>query len=308
MFNIDIAGDKFYKNSGRTCHSFTRSDSLCLSSTTREQFNSITSYIDGSGIYGSDEDTAKKLRTGKDGQLVINNKVRNPSLPTRQQCRFAATPPEKSSDLVAGDERAIVQPALAAMHTVFLKEHNRIATEIKKQLGSFLKVNSNDEVDGIIYQETRRIVIGELQNIIYNEYLPLVLGKSSMESLEINLKKPTSYDPTVDSSIMNDFASAAYRFGHFIVSGLFKPIGHKQWPLKFLYFDFKEFVLGQQGKAFENELRGLASQPCQKADLTTTDDLTDFLFFDKSSKSKVGDEWRGIFREGVTMAYPHTTQ
>ena len=166
---------------------------------------------------------------------------------------------------MAGDERAIVQPALAAMHTVFMKEHNRIASEIKKLLVSFLNDNSNDEVDEIIYQETRRIIIGELQNIVYNEYLPLVLGKSAMESLKIDLRKPTSYDPTVDPSIMNEFASAAYRFGHSIVSGLFKPIGHKQWPLKFHYFDFKEFVLGQQGKAFENELIGLASQPRQKA-------------------------------------------
>ena len=98
-----------------------------------------------------------------------------------------------------------------------------------------------------------------------------------MESLKIDLRKPTSYDPTV--GIMNEFASAVYRFGHSIVSGLFKPIGHKQWPLKFHYFYVKEFLLGQQGKAFENELRGLANQPCQKADLTTTDDLTDFWFF-----------------------------
>ena len=77
------------------------------------------------------------------------------------------------------------------------------------------------------------------------------------------------------------------RFGHSTVSGLFKPIGHRNWPLKFHYFDFKDFVLGKQGAAFENELLGMAKQPCQKADLITTDDMTDFLFFDKSSGSKV---------------------
>ena len=36
------------------------------------------------------------------------------------------------------------------MHTVFMKEHNRVASEIKKQLGSFLKENSDDEGDEII--------------------------------------------------------------------------------------------------------------------------------------------------------------
>ena len=45
-------------------------------------------------------------------------------------------------------------------------------------------------------------------------------------------------------------------------------------------------MLGSRGDAFENELLGMAHQPCQRADLTTTDDMTDFLFFDKS-KSKV---------------------
>ena len=98
----------------------------------------------------------------------------------------------------------------------------------------------------------------------------------------------TTYSSTLDPSIMNEFATAAMRFGHSTVSGLFKPVGHQNWPLKFHYFDFKKFVLGQQGRAFENELVGLARQPCQKADLVTTDDLTDFLFFDSSSSSKVG--------------------
>ena len=69
--------------------------------------------------------------------------------------------------------------------------------------------------------------------------------------------------------------------------GLFKPIGHQKWPLKFHYFDFKDFVLGKDGSAFENELLGMAHQPSQKADLVATDDMTDFLFFDKSSGSKV---------------------
>ena len=143
------------------------------------------------------------------------------------------------------------------------------------------------EKDEIIFQETRRIVIAEIQNIVFNEYLPVVLGQVTFDRLGIDLDEGSTYNENLDSSIMNEFATAAMRFGHSTVSGLFKPIGHRNWPLKFHYFDFKDFVLGKQGAAFENELLGMAKQPCQKADLITTDDMTDFLFFDKSSGSKV---------------------
>ena len=96
-----------------------------------------------------------------------------------------------------------------------------------------------------------------------------------------------------------------------MVSGLFEPIGHKKWPLKFHFHDFQEFVLGNDGRAYQNELRvgfllflllfflslflatlvkyepvhdhhqGMAAQPCQRVDLRATADLTHFLFFNK---------------------------
>ena len=190
---------------------------------------------------------------------------------------------------MAGDERAIVQPALAALHTLFMREHNRLAASLAVRMAPALAGKTEGEKDEIIYQEARRIVIAQIQNIAYSEYLPIILGQDTMERLGMDVMDGgTTYSSTLDPSIMNEFATAAMRFGHSTVSGLFKPVGHQNWPLKFHYFDFKKFVLGQQGRAFENELVGLARQPCQRADLVTTDDLTDFLLFDSSSSSKVG--------------------
>ena len=34
--------------------------------------------------------------------------------------------------LTAGDERALEMPALASLHTIFVREHNRLAKEMRK--------------------------------------------------------------------------------------------------------------------------------------------------------------------------------
>lgn len=57
---------------------------------------------------------------------------------------------------------------LTAMHTLWYREHNRIATELH-QLNPYWR-------DEIVFQEARRILVGELQQITYNEFLPVLLG------------------------------------------------------------------------------------------------------------------------------------
>ena len=97
--------------------------------------------------------------------------------------------------LLAGDVRAEDQPALNSMHTLFLNEHNRVATLIYDKHQSW--------TDEHIFQETRKIVIGEFQNVVYTQYLQIVLGDQFIDSNLPELKlpythsEPSAYDNTV---------------------------------------------------------------------------------------------------------------
>lgn len=78
-----------------------------------------------------------------------------------------------------GDDRASEQPALGSFHTVWVREHNRIAQEL-------LRINPhwNDEK---LYQETRRILGAVYQHLTFSEFLPRILGWNAIKKYNLNL-------------------------------------------------------------------------------------------------------------------------
>ena len=159
----------------------------------------ITLSVTHASRYGSNDETSILLRSGIDGKLLANQ---NTSSYDREML------PEIEGVLTAGDVRALEMPGLATMHTLFLREHNRLASEIKDASG-----NLNDEE---IFQIARKILIAEMQNVIYDEYLPVVLGEQAMRKYDLELPKKhkdfSKYKSSVDPSITNSFATAAYRY------------------------------------------------------------------------------------------------
>jgi peroxidase len=101
---------------------------------------------------------------------------------------------------------------LAVLHTVFMREHNRIARQL---------VTTNSHwTDERIYQESRRILNAEYQHIIYNEFLPVLLGHQYMSSfglLPLTSGFSRDYSDSFDPSVTNEFSTAAYRVGHTLI-------------------------------------------------------------------------------------------
>lgn len=58
-----------------------------------------------------------------------------------------------------------------------------------------------------------------MQNIVYHEYLPVILGNDHMEiyNLRTGLNFEAVYDSSVNATASNGFNAAAFRFGHMTV-------------------------------------------------------------------------------------------
>lgn len=194
----------------------------------REQINQATSFLDASTVYGSDIETADSMRTFRKGKLHYGRPqgrepLRPPDPPGGDICRSGAL----SSDcLQGGDGRLSEQPGLTALHTVWLRYHNRIATILSQ-----LNRHWSDEK---VYQETRRIVIALFQHITYREFLPIVLGQEVMDLFELNLERKgyySGFDKRVNPAIANSFGTAAFRFGHSLVQNSFVRFDTQHRPI-----------------------------------------------------------------------------
>jgi len=121
-------------------------------------------------------------------------------------------PSEDVYCFLAGDARVNEQTVLALVHTLFVREHNRICDELAS-----INPHWNDET---VFHETRHIMAALMQHITYNEFLPMVLGKEVMHRHGLVLLRDgysDSYDSSTNPTTANGFASAAFRFKFFLI-------------------------------------------------------------------------------------------
>lgn len=266
----------------------------------REQINGITAWIDGSQVYGSDAERADALRTldgtgmlkTSDGDLMPFNVDGLPNAPSSALPEF----------FLGGDIRANEQVGLTALHVLFVREHNywarRIAEEDEEWRDSRHgggpgggpgggngggRTLSDDAYRGSkappltgdqIYELSRAIVSAELQIITYREWLPLLLGQGAP-------RLDSTYRPELDGSISNEFATAAFRIGHTMLSTTLlrldrdgNTIPEGDLSLSDAFFSPAETI----ATGIDPVLRGLVTQHAQNLDLYLIDDIRNLLF------------------------------
>jgi len=264
--NIDTTGDPLFLG---TPIPFTRSiwDPTTGDSpgNPRQQVNELTSFLDGSQVYGSSETHANGLREMSGGRMATST---GNLLPFNTMGLDNDNGPMGGADedfFVAGDVRSNEQAGLTAMHTAWVREHNywadRIATETS--------LSSDEE----IFQAARKIVGAEMQAITFNEWLPALTGTT--------LGAYSGHDLSVDPSISTEFSTAAFRIGHTMLSDTLlrmddsgNVITEGNISLQNAFFDPDNIT----DIGIEPYLKGLASQAAQEIDTQVIDGVRNFLF------------------------------
>jgi len=236
--------------------------------TPRQQINSITAFIDGSQVYGSDATRAAALREFSGGRLKTSTGNLLPFNTTGLANANDAHRVPDSQLFLAGDVRANENPELIAMHTLFLREHNRIAAAAKNPTWT----------DEQVYQFARRAVIAELQKITYTEFLPALLGGTTPATAA--LLNYGGYKADVNPGLATEFSTAAFRVGHSMLGDDIQFLANDgtpvRDPLALRDAFFNSTVVSQTG--IDPILKYLASDRAQEIDTKVVDDVRDFLF------------------------------
>ncbi|GFT01135.1 peroxidase [Trichonephila clavipes] len=269
--------DPFYSKHDQDCLNFVRSAPCPLCTLgPRQQMDQLTAFVDSSTVYGNQENETESLRSFRDGKLIVTKVPHTGDLlpqtddAQKDQC---SVPQRNLFCFRAGDARVNQHPALTSLHTIWMRQHNRIAEGLKH-------VNPHWD-DETLFWETRRIIGAQFQMVVFGEYLPVVLGSHYMDfySLWVLENGFTQYNSKMEPTMINEFSTAAYRYGHSLVDGLFSEIqehsGHISGIMLRNYFFFPfELYDGQ----LDPLMKGMTLQPSQKFDPYLVPDVRNFLY------------------------------
>ena len=274
---IDIPNDDQIFTPGESMVMF-RSEAVHNTGTSsdnpRRYNNKVTAFVDGSAVYGSDAVRAKwlrayeggKLKTSSGNLLPWNTTTGEFNDPIDRSAPFMEDATHSGQRLfIAGDIRANENPLLISLHTLFVREHNRLCDDFALENPSW-----SDEQ---LYQAARRMIGAYLQNITFNEWLP---------AMGVKMPNYSGYKNSVNPQISNVFSAAAFRLGHTLINSDVLRMENdgkeiKQGNIQLRDAFFNPLSINLVG-GVEPYLRGMAQQVQQELDPKVVDDLRNFLF------------------------------
>lgn len=160
---------------------FSRSQHTNANAFARASVNGETAFLDMSNLYGNTPEVQAEVRSFKDGKIDLDELGLPPII-----------------------DKYNSSPGVFAVYCIFLRYHNVLADEFKKENASL----SDEE----LFQMARHRNIAIYQFNAEEKYIPTLLGTK--------LDEFTEYNPNVDPSIDEFFAAASFRYAHSSFSGL----------------------------------------------------------------------------------------
>ena len=182
-----------------------------------EQINAATASLDLSHVYGTSDEVLMRQRLFKNGQLAVESRY-NSTWPKHEPDtnRVCNSRDPHETCYMSGDSRINMDPTLSIIQILFVREHNRIATELQK-----LNPHWSEET---LFQEARRINIAEFQSVAYYGWFVAIVGAKNVGSLgyyyqPFGSEYADDYDQNINSSIYNEFPSGVFRLLHTTIDG-----------------------------------------------------------------------------------------
>ncbi|KAI0559653.1 hypothetical protein FGB62_140g117 [Gracilaria domingensis] len=259
--DIDIPADDPFLSSPLT---FFRSERQKISEDSDKErpITLASSALDLSTVYGVEEERNAFLRVEGDCRL----KTSGDNLLPLNTGGFVNSPNISPAFFIAGDTRSNETPMLTVMHTIWVREHNNVC-DILESNPDF-GITDPEE----LYQLARLVTIAEYQKVVFDEWLPALLGS--------RLRRYRGYNPTVDPTISVEFTTSAFRLGHTLVGADVSRIdsrGNKLTPLpaaEMFFVSASEF----KSEDLDDFLRGAVQTRAQEFDEKVVDTLRNFLF------------------------------
>lgn len=221
--------------------------------------NSLSSACDLASVYSSDDVRIRSLREFRNGLMKTST---NGMLPLNRDGLVNA-PTKEATYFLAGDHRANEHPVLTALHTLFVREHNRLCTELLVAFPLW--------TDEELFQMARKINIFQFQKIVYEEFLPQMIGRK--------LSPYSGYNKHVNPTLSTVFTTAAYRIGHTMIANVITRKGPGMSPLPSLDVSDMFFrTTGVMEGGMEPFIRGAIYSPAQEVDVLVSSSIRNHLF------------------------------